>query len=99
MSAAPQRSQPGEAHDDPVGLWLDEDGFARAALIFQNARAEADRAHARCANLPPASLSAWRKPGRSAALHRRMVMRARAHAARQFLAEALSDWRPTGGGH
>jgi hypothetical protein len=84
--------------DDAVALWLDDD-IKRAALIFARARNEAQLAHAACAKLPPASLSTWREPDRSGLLHRRMVARARAHAARQFLGEALHDWRPTGMGN
>jgi hypothetical protein len=93
-----QRPGDREGLDDAVPLWLDDD-LARAAMIFARARDEAHEAHAACAKLPPASLSAWRTPDRSGLLHRRMVARARAHAARQFLAEAMRDWRPAGEGN
>jgi hypothetical protein len=85
-----------EARDDAVTFWLDDD-LARAALIYSRARDEADKAHAACAKLPPANLSAWRKPDRSGLLHRRMVTRHRARAARSFIDQALTEWRPTGG--
>lgn len=99
MSDLPISERLAEAFDGVAPFTLDDDGFARAALIFQNARVEADRAHAACAKLPPAGLSEWRRPGRSAALHRRMMTRFRALAARQFLAEAMRDWRPQGPGN
>jgi hypothetical protein len=82
-----------EAPDDAVPLWLDDD-LDRAAVIYRHARAEADKAHAACAKLPPARLSGWRKPDRSGLLHRRMVTRHRARAARSFIDQALDEWRP-----
>ncbi len=96
MSALPV-SQPGNASDSAVSLPLDDDDLGRAAAIYARSRDDAERRHAECA----AMLAGAHRRDRvfREALHRRMLARVKARFARQFLNQALAEWRPNGGGH
>jgi hypothetical protein len=85
-----------EGLDDAVALWLDDD-LARAAGIFARFRAEAERRHLECVAMLPGAHR--RDPAFRAALRGRMTAHVRKRAARRFLAEALTDWRPAGEGN
>jgi hypothetical protein len=99
MSALP-RAQAGAAPDSPVPFQLEDDGFARAAIVYQRARAEAERRHERCAQWLGSGRRVWREtPDAFAALHERTVARAIARITNGWITEALNGWQPCGGGH
>lgn len=98
MSALPARER-GDGSDSVVSLRLDDDDLARAVVINARSRDEARRCDALCAQWLGAGRRIWREPQPVVALHRRMLARVKARFARQFLNQALAEWRPNGGGH
>lgn len=95
MSDMPISERIAETLDSAV-LQLGDDDITRAAAIYQNARDEAGRSDARCAEWQGHGRLVWREPPARAVLHRRMTARVRMRIAYRWLTtQAIGDWRPS----
>jgi hypothetical protein len=87
--------------DGVISRWSDE-GIAHACRVYEHARHEAERAHARCVRtMAILGARVWREghPLDREKLYQRRVWRYRARVCFEHLTQALAEWAPQGRGH